>query len=223
MELAATSPNIEGKLKLLNNKHIFQFFKVTETLKDDVCLNFMSFVRLVTFEEDITHLFFARNEKINEVKKRRAAQRKVMDSDSESSEGLELDDVFKGHNVKYFDVKSETKMWTEIKDMALAQYGDYSTTLEEDTELLANDDKETDPSKKLTQNQRNCVLYRHGEKEIFVFWIEVADLMMKWMTADAKTIQNELKHNKRYHLINDYVADTLLPMLKGVNPYGMKH
>lgn len=223
VELNATSANIEGKLKLLNNKHIFQFFKVTETLKDEVCMNFMSFVRLVTFEEDVTHLFFARNEMINAVKKRRAANRKVMDSDSESSEGLELEDVFKGHNVKYYDVKSETRMWQEIKDMATDQYEGFSTTLEEDTELLENDDKETDESKKLTQNQRNCVLYRHGEKEILTFWIEAADLMMRWMTCDYKTIQQELKHSKRYHLINEYVADTLQPMLKGVNPYGMKN
>lgn len=85
---------------------------MTETLRDEVCMNFMSFVRFATFEEDNTHLFFARNEKINEVKRRRAANRKAaMDSESESSEGLELDDVFKGFNVKYYDVKSETKMW----------------------------------------------------------------------------------------------------------------
>lgn len=67
------------------------------------------------------------------------------------------------------------------------------------------------------------MLYRHGEKTILTFWMDVAKLMMRWMTCDVKTIQTELKHSNRFYLISDYVIDTLLPMLKGVNPYGMKN
>ena len=65
----------------------------------------------VTFEDDPTHLFLARNEKVNEIKKKRESNRKTMDSDSDSSEGLDLADVFKGHNVKAYDIPSEKKMW----------------------------------------------------------------------------------------------------------------
>jgi beta-galactosidase beta subunit len=43
--------------------------------------------------------------------------------------------------------------------------------LEEDIKIL----KEDDESKFLTLNQRNCVLFRQGEKEILIFLIEVAD------------------------------------------------
>ena len=41
-----------------------------------------------------------------------------MDSDSDSSEGLDLSDVFKGHNVKPYDIPSEKKMWQHVKSIA---------------------------------------------------------------------------------------------------------
>ena len=199
-----------------------QFFKVTESLKDEVCVNFISFVRFITFDGEATHLYFARNEKINEIKRKREANRKTMDSDSDSDDNLDLVDVFRGHNVKYFNHESETVMWDEIKRMAAEQYAAFKDTLEYDTELLMKDDAETNPDKKLTYNQRNCVLYRQGEKEILVFWMEMAEQMCKWMAMDVKQVQTELKHSKRYDRIDEYVNHTLIPMMKGQNPYGLK-
>lgn len=60
----------------------------------------------------------------------------------------------------------------------------YPTTLEEDMEIL----KRTD----LTFNERNCTLFRSGEKEILVFLIEMADyvnnlLSMKFKDAKKAT------------------------------------
>lgn len=111
VELQADGANAEAKFKILNNKHAVQQFKVTESLRDEISANFISFCRYVTFEDDPTHLFLARNEKVNEIKKKRESNRKTMDSDSDSSEGLDLADVFKGHNVKAYDIPSEKKMW----------------------------------------------------------------------------------------------------------------
>lgn len=45
----------------------------------------------------------------------------------------------------------------------------------------------------LTYNQRNCVLYRMGEKEILVFWIEAANCMSKWLSMPIKAASAELK------------------------------
>ena len=43
----------------------------------------------------------------------------------------------------------------------------YPNSIEEDAEILARDDKE----QYLTFNQRNCVYFRKGEKEILIWFI----------------------------------------------------
>lgn len=50
----------------------------------------------------------------------------------------------------------------------------------------------------MTYNQRNCVLYRLGEKEIMVFWLDTAEQMTKWLSMDAKEVASEMKKHFRY-------------------------
>ncbi len=54
--------------------------------------------------------------------------------------------------------KNERKVWLRIKAMSQDALARYPQTLEEDYEIL----KRTD----LTFNERNCTLFRSGEKEI---------------------------------------------------------
>ena len=62
-----------------------------------------------------------------------------MDSDSSdlSDEGLDLSDVFKGHNVKPYDIPSEKKMWEYVYNCAKSVYDGYKTTKQEDEAILA--------------------------------------------------------------------------------------
>ena len=48
----------------------------------------------------------------------------------------------------------------------------YPSKLEQDMELLLADDEKKET---LTFNQRNCVLFRSGEKEILHFYLELAE------------------------------------------------
>ena len=60
---------------------------------------------------------------------------------------------------------------------------EYPTSKEEDEEILKRED--------LTFNQRNCVLFRHGEKEILTFLIAMAEVMEKILEMkfkDAKKV-----------------------------------
>ena len=59
------------KMKLLNNRYPFQGYKVVANLREDVMMDFISWCRYVTFDDEPTHLYLARNEKINEIKKKR--------------------------------------------------------------------------------------------------------------------------------------------------------
>ena len=63
----------------------------------------------------------------------------------------------------------------------------YPQTLEEDMEILRRDN--------LTFNERNCVLFRSGEKEILVFLIEMSDYVLKLLEMkfkDAKKFTQNL-------------------------------
>jgi histone-lysine N-methyltransferase SETD3 len=63
--------------------------------------------------------------------------------------------------------------------MAQAAYKNYPTTYEEDLEILKRDD--------LTKNQRNCVLLRAGEKEILLFYINIAGKFTLLLDMDVQT------------------------------------
>ena len=54
----------------------------------------------------------------------------------------------------------------------------YPQTKEEDEEILQRDD--------LTFNQRNCVLFRHGEKVILHFLIDLGDLVINLLGQKFK-------------------------------------
>ena len=55
----------------------------------------------------------------------------------------------------------------------------YPTTLKEDMAILEKDDKKEET---LTYNQRNCVLYRSGEKEILEFLKTCSERFLKLFT-----------------------------------------
>ena len=88
----------------------------------------------------------------------------------------------------------------------------YPTGLEEDLDILAKDDEGNGPEP-LTENQRNSVLMRSGEKKILHYLIETADLLLplfKMTLQDAKKVikgreltedQSEYIRNIVYYLI----------------------
>jgi hypothetical protein len=64
-------------------------------------------------------------------------------------------------------IKNESKILSKIKQMSETYLAAYPNSIEEDAEILARDDKE----QYLTFNQRNCVYFRKGEKEILIWFI----------------------------------------------------
>ena len=58
-----------------------------------------------------------RNEKINEVKKKREQQKNGSDSESDDYD-TDLSDVFKGHNVKPYNIQNETDAWSLVESVA---------------------------------------------------------------------------------------------------------
>ena len=88
----------------------------------------------------------------------------AVDSDEEDDGEMHLSDAFKGR-LAPISKENEFKVWTYLEntiDQALAKY---PTTLKEDLQLLNEDIKE----KKLSTNERNCLLFRKDEKKVLTF------------------------------------------------------
>ena len=69
-------------------------------------------------------------------------------------------------------------MWIKIKEMCAEALARYPNTLEDDYEILKRDN--------LSFNERNCVLFRSGEKEILVFLIELGDYILRLLEMKFK-------------------------------------
>ena len=78
------------------------------------------------------------------------------------------------------DLDTEVLVWLKIQELTLYKLQNYTTTFEEDSNLLAS--KESN----LTSNQRNMVKLRMGEKTILMSIFEMSDAILKLMQLDKK-------------------------------------
>ena len=168
----------------------------------------ISWARYVVFEDEPTALYLARNEKISEVKQKRE-QMKKNDSDEDSDDLLDLQDVFKGHNIKPHSVANEIAAWQLIKTVAIETAKGYPQTLEEDKEMIAKDEQEAF----LTRNQRNCVLFRIGEKEIFRFLVTCSDMMQTVLKQNQKEAKATLLTFPHFNVCDTYIKQTVFQLI----------
>lgn len=73
---------------------------------------------------------------------------------------IEQRDEYSAENFMILSIKNEVKVLTSVKNLASKNLSNFPTTIKEDQELLLRDDTEHN----LTFNQRNCIVYRNGEK-----------------------------------------------------------
>ena len=69
-----------------------------------------------------------------------------------------------------YSKQNEMAAWKHIKKLAEEALKRYPTTLDEDLEILARDSNE----RTLSNNIRNCIIYRKSEKAILHFLKECA-------------------------------------------------
>jgi histone-lysine N-methyltransferase SETD3 len=120
-----------------------------------------------------------------------------------SSDGLKLDDI------EPVSIRNEIAALTNLKKVAAETLAGYPESLDHDRKLLA--------SGKLVMfsNKRNCVVQRHGEKEVLVWLCECADkaiplLQMAW--KDLKRLA--AKHNNGASSFDYYVTSVVVVLVK---------
>lgn len=68
----------------------------------------------------------------------------------------------------------------------------YPTTLEEDLEMIIKDDEGNGPEP-MTENKRNAVLMRSGEKKVLKYLIHTSDLILPLLDKNLQEVKKELK------------------------------
>lgn len=109
---------------------------------------------------------------------------------------------------------NEVKVWIRIQGIVNQALSRYPTSLEEDNDLLNKDDAENI----FTSNEKNCVLYRQGEKIILTFLKTAAERFLKLLSMSQKEARKEVNSYIGFEPCADYFRHTILQLL--VNPSG---
>lgn len=109
------------------------------------------------------------------------------------------------HRIKVISVKNEQKVLENIKSLAEMALSAYPDTLQDDLELLETD---------LTENHRNCVLIRYGEKRILHFFSNMADELLPCL---GKPI-SESGIKDLMDKYQEYILTSVLPLEKSKQP-----
>ena len=128
------------KRQILNSLQDFKSFRVSEDTGCKKMIHFISYVRFVEYEGPPMDLYqiFAK-----------ATSNKNKDDDDDSSYNLSIPPI---------SFENELKVINKLKKLCSDQIARYSTKYDEDLVILEKTD--------LTENQRNAVLMRSGEKKI---------------------------------------------------------
>ena len=163
---------IEVKKELINDQADFKKFRVVENFEERVMCEFMSWLRFVEFDENITHIYHYKGAAISAAQKYKRSE----ESDSEDEGSLGKD--FKAKDLPPISIRSEKKALERLYRHAKEQYDAYPTSFEEDEKVLTRED--------LTFNERNCVLYRHGEKKILLYLMSMSKRLLPLLDMDFK-------------------------------------
>ena len=107
-----------------------------------------------------------------------------MDSDDDAAAARK---DYKAENLHPISVANEKQVMTRIRQLCQDALKLYPNSLQEDMELLHKNDIEHN----LSFNQRNCVLFRSGEKEILHFYIEFSEYITTLLGMQHKDAKRE--------------------------------
>ena len=145
---------------------------------EEVQQKMMSFIRYIEYDEDEKRLIdivnTAEKEIVDKIKRQNGNQ---TDSDDDP-----IDPQFKGENLRFISYRNETKVHNHIITLIEMHYKNYPTTLQQDQEL--------EKDETLSQNHRNALLFRIGEKEICEFMIASSKFCLGLLEGNFVTAKN---------------------------------
>ena len=183
------------KSEILNTQAVQKTFRVQVNFEERIMSRFISFLRFVEFDENIALLYQLKGQWSQRTRPH-----------PEDSDDYEPPNYYTAEDVPAISKANEKKVWIRIKTMAQEYLSRYPNTLEEDMEILERDS--------LTFNERNCTLFRSGEKEILHFLVEMADYVLNVLEMkfkDAKKHTQTLP--KKMESCRDYLQTHVVKLL----------
>jgi protein-histidine N-methyltransferase len=98
------------------------------------------------------------------------------------------ENAFALKNIKFVSVYNEQKTLRRLNELSRDFLSRYHDTIEEDQEIVKTD---------ITQNQKNCVFMRLGEKIILEFFIHMAEDLIPTVGVKASDIDQEIVEKYR--------------------------
>jgi Rubisco LSMT substrate-binding len=147
------------KKEMIGDDSDFKKFRVVASFEEKIMHEFLSWLRFVLYDENITLIYQYKGAAITAAQKQRTRH-----EDSDSDDEDDYSKGFKAKDLPPLSLRNEGRVLQRIQNLAKEAMAKYPTSYEEDMEILKRDD--------LTYNQRNSVLYRSGEKEILQFLID---------------------------------------------------
>ena len=72
----------------------------------------------------------------------------------------------------------------------------------------------------LTFNQRNCVLYRHGEKKILLALMIYVEKFLPMLDMDFKTARKIVEKDRSLDECSEYISNSIYYLIKKENVVG---
>ncbi len=198
-------PYMQHKKDMISDGSDFKKFRVTDNLRETNMFEFFSWARFVEFDENYTVLI--------DYEARAAAKNSGFDDEDE--ERFDSNKGFKAKELPPLSIRNESKVMLRMKLECMKVQDGYPTTLEEDLEILKNDDEGNGPVP-ISENYRNAVLMRSGEKKVLKYLIETVDLMMPLFEMNLQEAKKAVKTMDLTEDQSDYIKSTIFILLRKV-------
>jgi histone-lysine N-methyltransferase SETD3 len=120
-----------------------------------------------------------------------------------STDGMKLDDI------EPISIRNEIAALTHIKKLASDTLAQYPNSIEEDKKLLAPG------ALPMYSNKRNCVVQRHGEKEVLHWFCAVADKSIPFLQMPWKDLKRTAaKLHQGNSSVDFYVTSVVVTLVK---------
>jgi histone-lysine N-methyltransferase SETD3 len=116
---------------------------------------------------------------------------------------------FKVDDIEPISIRNEIAVLRVLADSAAKQLARFESTVDEDNKLLA------DPEKKLTTNIRNAILMRRGEKEVLMYYIQLAKEVVPLLEKPWKDLKKvAAKCSTGKGKFDQYITAVVVPLGK---------
>ena len=127
---------------------------------------------------------------------------------AQNAEFMMIATDMKSDELEPLSIRNEVEVLSELKRTAEKCMSAFQTTIEEDEILLK------DP--KLTFNQRNCVIVRRGEKQVYRYYIELANFAIPLLEGSWDLIK-KVAAKVSDSPFEAYITNVIVPLVKKKN------